>query len=106
MPDTADHRAEMFSLAHQRRAAGLPLWERTVNLREVFHNEEMTFEQRRDAIVRILRASPWLAGRGEFDALVEIVDLLADACDAEEFDGWWSELYDHADYDRVWIATF
>jgi hypothetical protein len=64
----------------------------------------MTFEERRDAIVAVLRGSAWLKGYDEFDWVPEIVDNLADASDADEFDGWWDELYDMADTDRVWIA--
>lgn len=105
MPDTADHRADMFLLAPRRRTAGKPVWEHTIDLSDVFHNDQLTFEQRRDEIVRRLRAHRWVADRDEFDDLVEIVDNLADAADTEEFDGWWSDLYDHADYDRVWIET-
>jgi hypothetical protein len=74
----------------------------------VFHNDQMTFEQSRDAIVARLRKSPWITERDQsgFDELGDIVDNLADAEDTKEFDGWWGELYDYADRDRVWIATF
>jgi len=37
--------------------------------------------------------------------LDEIADGLAFADDTEEFDGWFDELYDMADYDRAWIKT-
>jgi hypothetical protein len=108
MPDTADHRVDMFRLARQRTAAGLPVWDRKIQLADVFHDEGLTFEQRRDAIVARLRQSPWIADRDRdgFDRLGEIVENLADAPDTREFDDWWDELYDHADVDRVWIATF
>jgi hypothetical protein len=105
MPDTADHRAEMFLLGRERQNAGLPVWDKQIDLRGVFHNDSMSFEERRDAVVRRLRASVWLAGRDEFDRLVEIVDNLAAAEDTAEFAGWWDELYDDADCDRVWITT-
>lgn len=105
MPDSADHRAEMFLLARKRTAAGLPVWDRKISFADVFHNEDMTFEQRRDAIVARLRGSSWLKGRDEFDNIVEAVDGLAGAEDAGEFDGWWDEIYDIADEERVWIET-
>jgi hypothetical protein len=105
VPNTPDHKAEMFLLALERQAAGLPSWDKKINLRHVFHNQAMTFTERRNAIVGILRTSPWLKGRDEFDRLVEVVDNLADAEDTAEFDGWWDELYDIADYERVWITT-
>lgn len=105
MPDTADHRADMHVLAQERRRYGLPVWDRRINLADVFHNDEMTFEQIRDAVVAVIRNSGWLDGRDEWDSLVEAVDNLAEAEDDDEFNGWWAEIYDHADYDRVWIAT-
>lgn len=105
MPRSADHKAAMFQLAQERRAAGKPSWEHRINLSGVFHNDAMSFEEKRDAIVRALRNSTWLKGKDEFDSAVEAVDGLAGAEDTEEFDGWWDELYDYADFDRVWITT-
>jgi len=108
MPRTIEHIVDMHRIAQDRKAKGQPVWDRKVNLAGIFHNDTMTFTERRDAIVRVLRASAWLKERADRDAcggLGEIVDNLADAEDAEEFDGWWDELYDEADYDRVWIAT-
>ena len=108
MPDTAEHRAEMHTLVRQRAAAGQPVWDRRINVADVFRNEDLTFEQRRDAIVARLRKSPWITDRDQdgFDQLGDVVENLATAEGEEEFNGWWDELYDHADYDRVWIATF
>jgi hypothetical protein len=105
VPNTVEHKVEMFKLAQERRAAGLPSWDRKIRLGDIFRNESMTFEQRRDAIVARLRASAWLGSKDEFDNLVEAVDGLAHAEDAEEFDGWWDEIYDIADEERVWIET-
>jgi hypothetical protein len=105
MPRTAEHLADVHTYVRQRLAIGLPVWDRYLNLAAVFHNDDATFEQRRDAIVRAIRASGWLDGRDEFDELVEVVDHLAHADTPEEFNGWWDELYDIADYDRVSITT-
>jgi hypothetical protein len=105
MPNTVEHKVEMHRLARERVAAGKPVWGRKINLADVFHDETLTFEQRRDAIVARMRASSWLKGRDEFDGLVEAVDGLADAEDADEFDGWWDDICDIADADRVWIET-
>lgn len=105
MPSTADHKVEMHRLARERLAAGKPVWDRKIRLGAVWRNEGMTFTQRRDAIVAILRASGWLRDRDMFSSLVIAVENLAGAEDADEFDGWWDEIYDIADYDRVWIDT-
>ena len=105
MPQTVEHKVEMARIARKRIAAGKPVWDRKINLSGVFHNTDMSFEERRDAIVRILRASTWIKGLDEFDNAMEALDGLADAEDTEEFDGWFDELYDCADADRVWITT-
>jgi len=101
-----EHIVETHHLARDRAAAGLPVWDRTLNLRDVFHNDALTFEEKRDAIVQRLRNSGWLDGRDMFDDLVLAVEGLETAEDGNEFDEWFGIVYDHADYDRVWIATF
>ncbi len=106
MPDTADHRVEMHRLVTQRRAEGKPIWDRKIQLRDVFHNDGMAFDQRRDAIVRRIRSSGWLDGRDDSDNLVLLVEELAEVEDADALDNVWSDIYDEADYDRVWIGTF
>lgn len=106
MPDTAEHRADMFRLASERRRQGKPIWDRAIRLADVFHNDALTFEQRRDAIVKRIRNSGWLDGKDEFDDLVMAVEELAETDDVKWFDTVWNAIYDHADYDRVWIATF
>jgi len=105
MPDTAEHRADMHQLVQQRRAAGLPVWDRKIRLADIFHNEAMTFEQRRDAIVARLRASAWFKECDEYDDLPQFVEELSETRDVDEFDGPWDCIYDIADADRVWIET-
>ena len=85
------------------RAAGQPIWRHKIDLRHVFREERLTFEQRRDAIVRRLRTSAWAVGNPE---VLELADELADTADGDQFDQVWDAVYDQADEDRVWIATF
>lgn len=106
MPRTVDHIVETHQLAQQRRDAGLPIWDKKIDVSAVFRNEDLSFAERRDAIVERIRKSGWLDGRDEFDELVELVnDHLAFAEDVKEFDDLWDSLYDIADFDRVWIKT-
>jgi hypothetical protein len=83
----------------------MPVWYETVRLSDVFHNEEMTFEQRRDEIVRRLRASSWVKCADDNDVLPNLIDELKNAADVDEFDTVWDVIYDYADADRVWIDT-
>src|SRR5271166_3314801 len=102
MPDTAEHRADMYRLAQERRAAGKPSWAHHLKLADVFHNDDLTFEEKRDAIVRRIRASAWFKKYDEFDDLPMFVEELAEAEGNGSFNSVWSEIYDIADADRVW----
>jgi hypothetical protein len=85
----------------------MPAWDYRIDLRPVFRSEELTFEQRRDAIVDRLRTSSWVRDREDAGAdLSTLVDELAEAADTDAFDRLWDDLYDEADADRAWIATF
>lgn len=107
MPRTVDHIVHTHQIARARVAQGLPAWERHIDLRGVFHNENMTFTQRRDAIVNRLKNTRWYqhADQAEFDGVYDVINELGHAETPEEFDGWWDELYDLADTDRVNIRT-
>ncbi|CRY84226.1 hypothetical protein SAMN05421776_12149 [Nocardia farcinica] len=108
MPRSVDHLVAVHELARRRVAAGVPVWAETINLAGVFHNDAMTFVQRRDAIVERLRATRWYRNDDpyEFEGVRDIVDdHLAHGEDVNEFYGWWDELYDLANYARVAITT-
>lgn len=79
------------------------VWTHKLNLADVFHDDALTFEVKRDTIVRRIKAARF------YDAdnwtLFGIVDELADTTDVEDFDYVWSEFYDWADAERVWIST-
>lgn len=104
MPRTADHIGGVHALAAGLRKAGKPIWAHRVNVADIWNDDDLAFEQKRDGIAARLKASSWLKGRDEFDAVVIAVEGLEQAEDYDEFNGWWDELYDHADFDRVWIA--
>ena len=108
MPDTADHRAAMYELAESRKRRGWPVWILTLNVKDVFDDDEMGLEEKRDIIVSRIRASRWpllhSVEEGDY-SLDELLDELSGVDDEPYFDQVWSALYDLADYDRVWIAT-
>lgn len=105
MPRTVEGIVESHRLASNRRATGRAVWDLTLDVSLWYHNEELTFEQRRDAIVRKIRNSPWPAHNEELE---EILAELAEVRDEDEFNFIWDDLYDIADLDpryRVWIKT-
>ena len=100
-----DHIVETHQIAAARRQAGKPIWAHRVDVSNVFRAEDLTFVERRDAIVSRLRVTAWVKAADEFDELTQLVDELAYAEDPERFDVVWDDIYDLADYDRVWIKT-
>ena len=79
----------------------MAVWHETLNLRDVFHNDDMEFEVKRDEIVKRITSLRLLDATAE-----QIAEALGDAEDEDEFDEYWSEFYDWADSVRVWVATF
>lgn len=78
-------------------------WRKTVNVSDIFHNEDLTFEQRRDGIVRQFRRF-WPEGCDDFD-IDMLLEELADAENADDFDMTWDMIYGWADDNRVWVKT-
>lgn len=114
MPRTVEHIVACHQHARARVADGLPVWAHTINLAGVFHDETLTFEERRDRIVMIIRAHLWLnvvpdtrimGSLFHLWDLQELVDELAETTEPDGFNVVWDDLCDEADYDRVWIKT-
>jgi hypothetical protein len=105
MPRTVEHLVETSEIARERIAAGKPSWQYTLRLSGLYHAESLTHEERRDAIVRRIRKSPWFRANEEFSDLHEAVEELSETTDLAEFNAVFDTLYDLADYDRVWIVT-
>lgn len=85
-------------------------WDITLNLKDCFHNDQMTFEQRRDAIVSRIEDAPWYKGfasdsvHGE--SLEDIVHLLKWSDDSDEFNEHWDTFYDWCDAGKmIWVDT-
>lgn len=105
--DTADHRAEMHVLATSRRRRGLPSWAETIDLSAFWRDESLPWEEKRGKIVAAIKASKWYKRvKDTDDFLAMCVDNIEESKDVDEFDDYWSEFYDLADYARVWAKTF
>lgn len=81
-------------------------WIRIVKLKDVWHNDDLPFEKKRDKIVERIKESGWRDITPYPDTFDERVADLTASSDTSEFDSWFNELYDLADSDRVWIETF
>lgn len=99
MPDTPEHKVAMQHLVRDLLKAGKPSWTYQVHLRKIFWDGDLTFEQKRDAIVSAVRSSKW-----ENEELIPLLEELEDVEDVEAFDVVMDAIYDLADYDRVWLG--
>lgn len=83
----------------------MAVWLEEVDLSDFFHNDELSFEGKRDLIVERLRESEWAQVYGEDSLLGIAINGMADAIEVGDFDYYWDDVYNVADRDRVWIKT-
>ena len=79
------------------------VWLGTLELGDVFHDENVPFEQRRDEIVKRIKAADWY--EPEDLSLSGVLDDLATSPDVAAFDLSWDEFYGWADDARIWVET-
>lgn len=84
----------------------MPHWNLTVDLKPFWSDREIGFEEKRDKIVEAIKTSEWRDWTPYPDHFDDLVHLVVTAENADQFDDAWSEIYDLADDDRVWISTF
>ena len=119
MTTTAEHRADMHRLASNLRAQGNPTWSGTLNLTDVFHNDDLTFTEKRDKIVaRIKRLRRYRTATDivenhpesddyyDADNLLSLVEELGDVETVADFDTVFDGFYDWADQARIWVKTW
>jgi hypothetical protein len=84
-------------------------WRETIEVSDAFHDDKLSFDERRDAIVATVKASRWYKradrSAGRTPSLLYVVEALSDSETEDEFDSIWNDLYDMADRDHVWINT-
>ena len=83
----------------------MPHWNISLNLTDLWRNEDIGFEEKRDKIVAVIKASGWRKITPYPDYFDSLVDEVAETLNITEFDLAFSEIYDQADADRVWIET-
>lgn len=80
----------------------MPTWLHKLNVADVFHNDDLTLAEKRDAICWRIKRSSW--AHNDMDLLC-LVDQLEESDTVEEFDSAWNDLYDWFDDARVWVIT-
>lgn len=80
-------------------------WQHTVKIGDLLDSDELTFEQRRDAIVARLQKSSAMKDGRKGEVLTDLVADLADADDENEYDWFMEDIYDLADSDKfLWVG--
>jgi hypothetical protein len=79
-------------------------WRYSLDVSDVWKSANLTFDQQKAEIVNRLKRHVWYFENEELRE--EVVPGIAAATNVYEFDKWWDILYDLADEDRVWVATF
>lgn len=74
-----------------------------LNLADVFHNSNLTFRERRDAIAHRVQRAPWF-DYSDAD-LLDIAAFLADAADTADFEEAWAMFCDWTVGKDIWVVT-
>lgn len=106
----------MYTLVQERRAAGKPVWDRTVRgFRDILQRHDDDIVQTRGDLIQVLKNSSWYKNAAEFGELWTLLDELVDVGNPgidwdEDYDaqrhlnGLLDAIYDLADQERVWLA--
>lgn len=82
-------------------------WTITIDVKEIWSTfQDNGYEKSRDAIVAKIKESRWRDISAHQIRLDDLIEELEESLNLPEFNSIWNELYDLADLDRVWIATF
>lgn len=105
MPRTIESILDAHQAAQQRRDAGQPIWDYTLDVAALWNSDTHTGPDRYRRIAERIKTSPWYLERDTSggDEFGETVDGLAQAQTAQEFNDYWDDVYDRADRDRVWV---
>lgn len=81
-------------------------WNLTIDLKEVWRDDELTVTEKAGFIVERIEKSGWVEDTPYPDTFRDLLAQLKGVTRPDEFDAVFSEVYDLADEDRVWIKTF
>lgn len=84
-------------------------WKHKLDVSDVFHNDEMTLIEKRDAVVARLKVGPWVPTEDEdpSDEFILLIEELAEVEDEQSFNEVWAAVYDWADEGhRLWLNVW
>lgn len=81
-------------------------WKHHIDLHDIWQDDDPDFELRRSLIVQRIRGSLVYDAFRADDRLEDILNELDDTETEDDFDWVWSDFYDWADDNRVWIELW
>jgi hypothetical protein len=84
----------------------MAVWLLNIDIKDVWQDHDLSFPEMRARICKTLRDSGWLDFTHDSAGLDDVIYSLSQAESNYEFDYYWDQIYNYADYDRVWIGTF
>lgn len=78
-------------------------WRHTLRIADVWQNDDLTWEEQREVIVKRIRRARWFDDC-DFE-LLDAVNGLDYAEEEQEFDGYWEDFCDWADANLMWVET-
>jgi hypothetical protein len=81
------------------------VWHLKIDLSQIWQSGLLDFDEKRDRIVEVIKASDWRALTPYPDTFDEYVANVEKSEHVGEFDAAFDVLYELADSDRVWIET-
>jgi hypothetical protein len=88
---------------------GMNTWEHTLYFKDFYHNENFTISEKAEKVIvlfqNLLNKNETLLDDWNADDILLAFDEAKDDNDAETFDNAMAQLYDFADFHRIWIAT-
>lgn len=110
MARTIESIVDSHHAAEQRRAAGKPIWDRTLRIKHLFSkdSDDATARETAMQIATVLKGSTWAredqTRYGDASDVLHLVNRLRRVTTLKRLNTLLDELYDLADADRVWIA--
>lgn len=81
-------------------------WILTVDLKDVWKNDDLDFPEQVKQIVHRIKVSGWRGLTYSAERFDMMVAELGRSESFADFNFTWEAVYDLADQDRIWIATF
>lgn len=106
MASSAEHKVRMFRIAANRKAAGLPVWEKSIKVKDILEWKDAiaSGKEMSNRIVDQLAECMDSEAITFDDELADIEYSFRHVADIDDFNNILEQFYDWADEKRVWLG--